>query len=235
MPPRMRSRSNRCCRSFSRMYGATSRAAHSWTDRSSNCCSSVRLKSITTTTARLRAKRAILSCAAADVHGCASIQIELACGARTVDGDFEVIRAAEERADFPPADVRVRRYEPRDGMGPGTNVDRLSVRHRLERAAIDIGNQVAKTIDADHLAGDGIDARLWAWHVEPLQAARWMPERSEVDARGEPRGCRCEPVAPFKRSADRVAGVAPLRQLDDSFGPVFVEDWRQHAVVRRDE
>src|SRR5262245_16773005 len=106
MPPRMRSRSKVCLRSFSRMNGATFCAPHSRIDCSSRRCSSERLKSIIGLVG-YRWKGRIVSCAPGDVHGRAAAQAELLSGARAVGGDLEMVGAAEQCANIAGRHIRV--------------------------------------------------------------------------------------------------------------------------------
>src|SRR5712692_2682059 len=147
MPPRMRSRSKWCFRSFSRMNGATFCAPHSRMDCSRRWCSSFRLKSIMVAHERAwnaepakhdiffasfaafafivgRQKRRIVSRAAGDVHGRAASQIEARGGARAVGGDFQVVGAAEQRAHLAGGDVGIGRHDPWHGMAADADVER---------------------------------------------------------------------------------------------------------------
>ena len=110
-------RSNRCSRSSSRMFGATSRAPHSRTDCSSSRCSSVKSKSIMRAfycTARLAVRGSLFAvrrdeCRSnpREISTIAPSDAEGLGGAAAVGGDLEVVGAAEQRADLPGANVGV--------------------------------------------------------------------------------------------------------------------------------
>ena len=146
MPPRTRSRSNRCCRSASRMCGAISRAPHSRTDCSSRRCSSVRSKLIING-ACYHARR--VTCTGAP-RPCPVASAALA----PAGGDLEMIGAAEERAELAGAGLGVRRTPASRSRGPpatGTPSARRAD-ELLERPPIDVGDEVAEAVHAHDLA-----------------------------------------------------------------------------------
>ena len=61
------------------------------------------------------------------------------------------------------------------------------------------------------------------------------PESRQLNAPGEPRRGRREPIASFERMADRRPGIASLGEVNDPLRRGFVEHRRQHPVVWRDE
>src|SRR5438876_7861718 len=257
IPPSTRSRSNRCWRSFSRIYGATSRAAHSRTDCSSRRCSSVRDRSIiefedlrisgfedlVARSSDSQILRSLDSYFAAscyhDAHGRAAAQIEQRGGACAVGGDLELVGAAKERAELARSRVSVGGNHLRYLMPADLDLHPLALgaHDRVERAAIDVRDQIPETIDAKHLAEHGarpgFDRRLR--HLEPVQGTGAPAERAKINAFRQPRGGRRKPIAALERAADRRPRVSSLAQLDDAFRRVAVQDQAEHAVIGRDK
>src|SRR5437764_6169678 len=227
MPPRMRSRSKWCLRSFSRMNGATFWAPHSRIVCSSRWCSSLSVKSI-------MAKPEILSRGPGDLHRRTAPEIEPFGGARAVVGDLQMVRAAEERADVAVRGLRIRGDDARHHVRAGANVERAAG-DLVEAAAIDVRDQVAEAIDAQHLAVDAVGGDLWFRDLELVNRAGRSAERRQLDALREPRRRRRKPIATLERAAHRRPRVLPLGQLDDAFRRMLVEDGGQHPVVGRDE
>src|SRR5438874_824143 len=234
------------------MNGATFCAPHSRMDCSSSVCSSFSVKSIMAgwggrawrggraaasaesppdlprpaRPARLArglsSKRAIVSRAPGDVHGGAAAEIEPRRGARAVGSDLEMIGAAEERADLAVAGVGIRRDDARHGVLADADLER-AVRQLVERAAIDVRDQVAEAIDAQHLAVDVIGGDVRLRDLEPVNRPRRPPERRHVDPLREPRSGRREAVAPFEGAAHGRPRVFALGELDDLLRRMLVE------------
>src|SRR5437868_6252094 len=102
--------SKRCSLSRRGMHGATSRAAHSWTDCASSLCSSVTSKLIISLgPSKTNEGSYHASYAPAHVHGRAAFEVQLARRARAVGGDLEVIAAAKQRTDFAGGNVGIGR------------------------------------------------------------------------------------------------------------------------------
>ena len=107
---------------------------------------------------------------------------------------------------------------------------------RLERPPIDVGDEVAEAIDAQHFAVDRRRRRRRGCGSSSRCSRAGRPaERRELDALREPGRRRREAIAPLERPADGRPRVAPLGQLDDALRRLLVEHRRQHAVVGRDE
>src|SRR5215218_2673665 len=87
----------------------------------------------------------------------------------------------------------------------------------IESFPVDVRNQIAKPIDALHLAVDAIGVEDRAWEIEPLNVPGRPAECGQFDSFREPRRCRSKAIASFERPAHRRARVAALAQLDDAF------------------
>ena len=82
---------------------------------------------------------------------------------------------------------------------------------------IDVGDQVAEAIDAQHFAVDAVRRRRrGCGRSSRCIAPAGAPERRQLDALREPRRGRREPIAAFERPADGRPRVLPLGQLDDA-------------------
>src|SRR5215217_8172468 len=68
--------------------------------------------------------REILSRAADDVHGDATLETELACGAGPVRRDLQMVRTAEQREDFAGPRVAVRRHDARHDVPAHVDLER---------------------------------------------------------------------------------------------------------------
>src|SRR3954470_12423944 len=99
-------------------------------------------------------------------------------------------------------------------MRPGSDVE-LRRGQRLEYLAVDVGDQVAKAIDTEHLAGDLPVGELRLRHLQTIERPGRPSERADVDAFGQPRGCRREAVAPFERTADGWPRILALGEIDE--------------------
>src|SRR5437870_12147672 len=128
------------------MNGVTFWAPHSRIVCSSRWCSSLSVKSI-------MAKPEILSRGPGNLHQRAAPEIEPFGSTRAVDGDLQMVGAAEERADVAVRRLRVRRDDARHHVRADANVERAAG-HFVEASAIDVGDQIAEAIDAQYLAVD---------------------------------------------------------------------------------
>ena len=88
-------------------------------------------------------------------------------------------------------------------MPADADLERAGRRLASKRAAIDVGDQVAEAIDAQHLAAN---RRRLDHAAAAARAAsdrtRAAAERAEVDPLRQPGGRRREPIASFERPAD---------------------------------
>ena len=88
------------------------------------------------------------------LRACVSPAVDLTRAARQSErsaalarcGELEMIRAAEERADFVRPMLRVGGDEARDRLTVGVT-DRAGPGERLEGAAVDVGDEIAEAID----------------------------------------------------------------------------------------
>src|SRR5438132_4388776 len=99
-----------------------------------------------------------------DVHERAAAQIEQRGGAAAVGGNFEMVRAAEERTDFTRSDVGVGRDDLRDRMISNADLESVT-RQRIEGSTIDVGDQIAEAVDAQHLTDDGAGIDFGPWNL----------------------------------------------------------------------
>src|SRR5215203_2382580 len=73
-----------------------------------------------------------------------------------IDGDLEVISAAEQCAQFTGRRVSISGDDSRNVVAAHLDCNRTPCNEMLERLPIDVGDQVTETIDAAHLAGNGV-------------------------------------------------------------------------------
>src|SRR6185503_18648846 len=100
-----------------------------------------------------REKRPIVSRTGSDGHGGTPTDAESLGRARTVGSKLEMVAAPEERAHFARGNVRVRRHHLGDRMTAHHDLERPAG-DSLERATVDVRDQVAESIDAKHLTTD---------------------------------------------------------------------------------
>src|SRR6185369_15676595 len=188
------------------MNGATSRAPHSLTDCSSSRCSSFSEKSIMmlacpsvmgsraaqVATYTTRAKRASYHASTrssrqtGDGHGRAALEREQRGGAGTVRRDLEMIGAAEQRTHFAGVRVRVGRHHLGNYMAADADVERLTG-EPIERAPVNVGHQVAESIDPQHFADNRVAVCLRLRNLEPLNVCSRPSQRTEINAFRDPR------------------------------------------------
>ena len=84
-------------------------------------------------------------------YRCAARELEAFGGAAAVDGDLEMLGAAEERARRAGVGLRIRRHDLVDRVRAGRDLDRAGAGKPVEDAAVHIGDEVPETIDAQHL------------------------------------------------------------------------------------
>src|SRR5439155_3953008 len=138
------------------------------------------------------AKPEILSRGPGNLHQRAAPEIEPFGGARAVDGDLQMVGAAEERADVAVRGLRIRRDDARHHVRADANVDRTAG-DLVEAAAIDVGDQVAEAIDAQYLAVDAVGGDLWFGNLELVNRAGGSAKCRQLDALREPRRRRRKP------------------------------------------
>ena len=148
-----------------------------------------------------------------------------------------MVGAAEERADLAGGRVGIgRRRRARRGASRRRSSSGAAVRESLEGLAIDVGDQVAEAIDAQHRRRDARPSSTSRLRdVEPLNAPAGrpsadssMPLASHAAAgakRSRPSNVRLTVGRAYRRSVSSTT----------RFGGHLVEDRRQHAVVGRDE
>src|SRR5262245_55550916 len=93
----------------------------------------------------------------ADMHWRPAAQLQEGSSAGAVRCDLEVLAAPEERAQLARRDIGVGGHDASDGVRTDADVETaapIAGRNLLERLAIDISDQVAEPIDAQHLSGD---------------------------------------------------------------------------------
>src|SRR5437870_9677941 len=123
----------------------------------------------------------MLSRAPGDLHGRAAREIELFRRARAVGRDFEMVGAAEERAQLTLRSVGVRRDDLRDHTIADLDLE-LAAGELLERPPIDVRDQISEPIDAQHLADNPFTVDAGVREIEPVNGARRPAERNELDA-----------------------------------------------------
>ena len=165
----------------------------------------------------------------------AAPDIELAGRARAVGGDLEMVGAAEERAHLARRRVGVGRDDLRHLIGRPTPMDEPLAAKRVERAAIDVRDEIAEAIDAHDLAVDADRRPRGLGTVEALHAPGGRPSADSSMPLASHAAAGAKRSRPFERAAHRRPRVPPLGQLDDALRRMLVEDGRQHAVVGRDE
>ena len=176
------------------------------------------------------------------VHGGAAAQ-RPACAAAlaALAAISRWLGAAERGADLAGRDLA--RTWPRGGRPvlarPDLHGDLAAPAQALDRAAVDVRDEVAEAIDAQHFAvAPSPLARRPGRESSRRRpvASSGRPSAFEVDARRQPRRRRREPVAPLERAADRSARVPALRSArPPARGGTLLEHRGQDAVVRRDE
>src|SRR5262245_53707610 len=113
----------------------------------------------------------MLSRVAGDVHWCPARKVERCRRAAPVRGDLQMVATAKQRADLIGRDVGVGRHHLADLMRPDPDVECPFAGSRgnlLERLAIDVGDEIAETIDAQNLTDDAVFTDLRARHFESM-------------------------------------------------------------------
>src|SRR5262245_60028488 len=100
----------------------------------------------------------MLSRAARDLHRRAATQVEHSRRARSVCGDFQMLAAAEKRAQLAWSRIRVGGHVLANLMRPCLNLERATFRrgNLVEGLSIDIGDQISEPVDAQHFADNAI-------------------------------------------------------------------------------
>src|ERR1043166_1594337 len=156
-------------------------------------------------------------------------------GAATSNGDLQMIAAAKKCTHRPLAGFSISRDQRGHRMSASGDLRRPRLREAIERAAIDVRDEVAESIDAEHHAAQPLvlDARLG--NVEQLPIGERRAKLAQLDALRQPRRRRREPVAAFERAADVRQRVLPLGQLHDPRRAHVPEHRGQQTVVGGDE
>src|SRR5581483_6002558 len=149
-----------------------------------------------------------------DPYRNAAVHMERVGGAAAVDGNFEMVGAAEERTHVAAGDLRIRRDHAGNRVRPDANVESGAGCELLERLPVDVRDQVAEAIDAKDLAVDPAVTRRRLRNGEADDVAGRTSEGGELDPFREPRGRGRKPSAPLERLADRRPQVTPLAQFD---------------------
>jgi hypothetical protein len=146
-----------------------------------------------------------------------------------------VVGAAEQRADAVGRQFGVGGDEPLDALAGRIDRDRAAPAQALDRLAIDVGDEIAEAVDAQHDAADRIRGRLGQREVELLDFVDGPSQRGQLRALGEPRGGRGKAIAALERAAHGRPRVPTLGQFDDFLRRRLPQDHREHAVVGRHE
>ena len=85
----------------------------------------------------------------------AAAQTELVCSVAAIQRQFEVIRAAEERADRTGRRFRIGRHQPIDDLAVDGDADRPVMTELIEAATVDVRHQIAESVDEHHLPQQG--------------------------------------------------------------------------------
>src|SRR5262249_28247456 len=129
------------------------------------------------------AKPGILSRGPCDPHQRAAPEMEALGGASAVDGNLEVIGAADQRADVAVGRLRIRRNHARHRVRADADLEPAVGNCKLvEAPAIDVRDQIAEPIDAKYLTVDAIGGDLGLRNIELVNRARRSPECRQLDA-----------------------------------------------------
>src|SRR5262245_31119116 len=211
-------RSKRWLRSSSRIFGAISRTAHSRTDCSSIFCSPVRSKFIEIEIEGIVARTTQRSPASAFLDGdvCATTEGKAIARVPGAHRNLEMIRAAEQRTQLARRRFGVGCDHLRDRMRADGNFDGARPpRKPVEALVVDVGHEVAESIDAQDFPADRVVADARLWNGESMVIGRRPSERRQVHSLGHPARRRREPIAPLEGPADGRPGVPALGELDD--------------------
>src|SRR5687767_9834672 len=117
----------------------------------------------------------------------ATAEAELTRRVARVDCDLEMIGAAEECTQFTRRRLRVGGHDARDVTLADGDPDRPAAGELLERAPIDVRNQVAEAIDAHYFSGDGLRHHDRPRQIEYLIVGDALAHRDQRGAFRQPR------------------------------------------------
>ena len=99
--------------------------------------------------------------------------------AHGIGGQFEVIRTAEERADFARRDFCVGGHQASDRRSARRNPELSLLREAFERLPVDVGDEIAESIDGQDDAAQGGRGRFRDRDVEALEVRHGAAERGK--------------------------------------------------------